>query len=86
MINMKQVTVSKVGRIIIPNAIRKQLSISEGTRFEVIVRGNTIELHDLRSKVKNALKESRKLLKSKNDSLVGTLIEMRRREAINEER
>ena len=56
---------SQKGRIVIPNAMRKQLGLKEGTKFLVVSLGDMIVLRRLesnqeRAKLKAVLQESRR--------------------------
>ena len=55
---------SQKGRIVIPNAMRKQLGLKEGTKFLVVSVGDMIvlrrlELNQERARLKTLLQESR---------------------------
>jgi AbrB family looped-hinge helix DNA binding protein len=78
------VVMGKAGRIVIPAAVREELSLFEGAQLAIVVRDGVIELHDRRGQIESVLTRFRQRLTPGGVSLTEALFEQRRAEVRRE--
>ena len=68
--NIEITTLSSRGQIVIPNSIRKELNVNEGSKFVIMTDGNNILLKQLEkpkmTEFRNLINESKNIIKSRH--------------------